>query len=174
MSTNRPTAEISTAAGDSPGDVPASRPVVLDRLNVLVGTWQMEATFQAGYFGPGAPEVTNRDGTTTFEWLQGEFFLVQRFANDHPAAPSGIAIIGVAGEREPFTQHYYDSRGVGRVYFTSLEDRVWKVWREAPGFWQRYKGALSEDGSRIDGAWEGSVDGSNWRHDFDLTYTRVR
>jgi hypothetical protein len=170
--TNRPTPE--TAARDAPGDVPASRPAALDRFDALAGTWQMEATFRADYFGPGVPEVTNRDGRTTFEWLEGKFFLVQRFANDHPAAPSGIAIIGaVVGEQEPLTQHYYDSRGVARVYFTSLENRVWKLWREAPGFWQRYIGTISDDGSRITGAWEGSADGAAWKHDFDLTYNKL-
>lgn len=90
-----------------------------------------------------------------------QFFLTQRFVSEHPAAPSGIAIIGA--ESESFTQHYYDSRGIARVYQMSLDDRVWKVWREAPGFWQRYTGVISDDGSTIKGAWEGPADGREWK-----------
>ena len=48
-----------THAGD-PGDVPAERPTSLDRLDVPIGQWEMEATFEAGYFGPGSPAITGR------------------------------------------------------------------------------------------------------------------
>jgi hypothetical protein len=65
------------------------------------------------------------------------------------------------------TQHYYDSRGVARVYEMSLADGAWKLWREAPGFCQRFSGVLSDDGTRIDGAWQKSDDGAEWTHDFD-------
>jgi hypothetical protein len=161
------------APGGTPGDVPAERPGWLDRLDVLVGRWDMEATFQAGFFGPGSPAVTGR-GQTTFEWLDGRFFLTQRFVNEHPAAPSGIAIIGISPEPGSFTQHYYDSRGVARVYQMTLDGQVWKLWRQAPGFWQRYTGVISEDGSTITGAWEASADGQEWQHDFALTYIKAR
>lgn len=160
-------------APDSPGDIPTERPASLDRLDVLIGQWEMEASFAAGYFGPGTPPITGRGGRTTFEWLAGSFFLTQRFVNEQPAAPSGIAIIGASTDPETFEQHYYDSRGVARVYQMSLEGGVWKLWREAPGFWQRYTGELSADGTTIKGAWEGSADGREWKHDFDLTYIRV-
>ena len=157
---------------DLPGDIPEGRPGALDRLNVLVGRWDTEATFDAGFFGPGSPEVTGR-GRVTFEWLEGRYFLTQRFVNEHPDAPSGIAIIGPSGELDTFAQHYYDSRGVTRVYLMTLEGRELKLWREAPGFWQRYTGVISDDGTTITGAWEASPDGQDWRHDFNLTYVRT-
>jgi hypothetical protein len=156
---------------DSPSDIPAARPPALTRLDALLGEWEMEAYFQADYFAPGSPPVTARGGRTTFEWLVGEFFLIQRFAVDDPA-PSGIAIIGAAPELETFTQHYYDSRGVARDYQMSLEKGVWKLWRDAPGFRQRYAGVFSDDGT-ITGAWEGSSDGNEWTHDFALNYTKI-
>jgi hypothetical protein len=146
---------------DSPGDVPAGRPAWLDRLDGLIGQREMEASFAAGYFGPGIPPMTGRGGRTTFEWLEGRFFLTQRFVNEHPAAPSGIAIIGAGTGPQTFEQHYYDSRGVARVYQMSLDGRVWKLWREAPGFWQCYTGQISDDGTTIKGAWEGSADGTS-------------
>lgn len=157
----------------NPADVPASRPASLDRFDALIGEWEMEASFEAGYFAPDSPAITNRGGRTTFEWLPGRFFLTQRFVSDHPAAPSGIAIIGPTDEPEILSQHYYDSRGVARVYKTSLDQKIWRVWRESPGFWQRYTGVVSDDSGRIDGAWEGSSNGRDWTRDFGLAYIRL-
>jgi hypothetical protein len=133
----------------------------------------MEASFDAGFFGAGAPAMTSRDARTTFEWLEGKAFLIQRFRTDHPTAPSGIAIIGPAAGGDTFLQHYFDSRGVARVYQMSLDAGVWRLWREEPGFWQRYTGAISDDGARITGAWERSADGREWQHDFYLSYIKA-
>jgi hypothetical protein len=155
---------------ESPRDIPGERPARLDRLNVLVGRWEVVATFKAGFLGPGSPETTSR-GRATFEWLDGRCFLIQRFVNEHPT-PSGITIIGTSEDGNAFAQHYYDSRGVARVYGMTLEGREWKLWRESPGFWQRYVGVISDDGTTITGAWDASADGREWRHDFDLTYVR--
>jgi hypothetical protein len=142
--------ELAGHAG-SPGDIPGGRPGSLDRLEVLIGQWEMAATFEAGYFGPSSPAVTSGGGRVTFEWLEGKYFLTQRFVVEHPAAPSGMAIIGVAEDPESFSQHYYDSRGVARVYQMSLDGGIWKVWRDAPGFCQRFTGVISGDGGRDQG-----------------------
>ena len=174
MTANRePQDHAPGAHPDSPGDIPAERPPSLDRLDALIGQWDMEATFGAGYFGPGSPAITGRGGQTTFEWLTGQFFLTQRFINEHPAAPSGIAIIGAGAEPDTFTQHYYDSRGVARIYQMALDGGTWRLWRAAPGFWQRYTGQISDDGNTITGAWEGSADGQDWKHDFGVTYIKT-
>ena len=74
--------------------------------------------------------------------------------------------------------HYFDSRGIARVYAMSLEDGVWTLWREAPDFSsldfaQRFTGTFSDDGTTIVGRWETAHDGATWEHDFDLTYVRV-
>jgi hypothetical protein len=154
-----------------PGDVPAARPASLDRLDVLLGRWQLDVTFEAGRFGPESPAVTDRGGQTTFEWMDGRYFLIQHFTNEHPAAPNGMTIIGLGADPETFVQHYYDSRGVMRNYQMTLRDNVWTLWRESPGFWQRFRGVISDDGNTITGAWEFSPDGQEWQHDFRVIYT---
>ncbi len=58
----------------------------------------------------------------------------------------------------------------GGQHQMSLAAGVWKVWRDAPGFWQRYTGVISADGTSINGAWEYSPDGVDWSHDFTPTY----
>jgi hypothetical protein len=81
-------------------------------------------------------------------------------------------VIGGDESTETYCALYFDSRGVSRIYQMSLNDGVWKMWREAPGFRQRFTGTFSDDGGTIRGYWERSADGSHWEHDFDLTYTK--
>src|SRR5205823_2128094 len=102
-------------------DVPQGpRNPALDRLDAFVGEWSMEAVF------PGAPR-TDATARTVFEWLPGDRFLVQRWEVDHPAAPDGIAIIGFDEGRDLFLQHYFDSRGVARIYEMTVEDGAWTL-----------------------------------------------
>jgi hypothetical protein len=112
-------------------------------------------------------------GRATFEWLEGGAFLVQHSEADHAGVPIATMIIGRDDSAETYCVLYFDSRGVSRVYQMSLVSGVWKMWREAPGFWQRFTGRFSDDGMTITASWEKSGDGSNWKHDFDLTYARV-
>jgi hypothetical protein len=141
------------------------------RLERFIGEWTMRATF------PGAPPVEG--GRVVFEWMTGEQFHIQRWEVPVPEAPDGLAVIGFDDSRGTFLQHYFDSRGIARVYAMSLEDGVWSLWRETPDFSpldfaQRYTGTFSDDGTAIVGHWEIAHDGSTWEHDFDLTYVRVR
>jgi hypothetical protein len=148
-----------------------ARQLALERLDALVGTWSMEATFADA--PPSGPI-----GHTVFEWLPGGQFLVQRWDVPHPDAPDGIAVIGPTADTEAYTQHYFDARGVARLYEMTLDASVWTLVRDAPDFSpldfsQRFTGTLSRDGGVIDGRWELSGDGSLWTHDFDLMYRRV-
>ena len=93
---------------------------------------------------------------------------------DDPVFPRGVMVIGPDAAGERVVQHYFDSRGVARVYEVGFEDGVLRLWRDdEPEFAQRYSGRLSADGATIDGAWEGCEDGTTWRHDFDLSYSKV-
>jgi hypothetical protein len=69
--------------------------------------------------------------------------------------------------------HYDDSRGVVCICPVSLNDDVWKLWRGASGFWQRYTGCSlrrrQDDQGR---AWEGSAEGSQRKHGCGLNYVR--
>jgi hypothetical protein len=143
----------------------------LETLEPFVGEWKLAAAF-----GDGAP--ADIGARVTFEWLPGERFLVQRWEVPIPEAPDGIAIIGDDPESEGnYLQHYFDSRGVARVYKMSVEDGIWKLWRDEPDFSpldfsQRFAGTLGDDGKTITGTWEISHDGETWERDFDLAYTK--
>jgi hypothetical protein len=133
----------------------------LEQLAVLVGEWDVEV-----------PQFPGQRGRAVFEWLEGGAYL--RFHADAPdPAPNATLIIGRDDATDVYTVLHYDSRGVSRVYQMTFGDRIWKIWRQAPGFWQRFAATLSEDGRSIRAAWEKSPDGTIWEHDFDLIYTRV-
>lgn len=133
----------------------------LSRLEALVGEWAVEV-----------PQFPGQRGRAIFEWLEGGAYLRLHAAAPDPA-PTSTWVIGRDDSGDTYTALYYDSRGVSRVYQMSFGQGVWKLWREAPGFWQRYSGTLGDDGRSITGAWEKSPDGSSWELDFDLVYTRV-
>jgi hypothetical protein len=145
--------------------------VSLEALEPLVGEWTILSAFD------DTPPV-DIGARVTFEWLPGKQFLIQRWQVPIPEAPDGIAIIGPDPDREgDYLQHYFDTRGVARVYRMSFEGGVWRLWRDeadfsALDFRQRYAGALSDDGRSIHGSWEICHDGTTWQHDFDLTYEK--
>ena len=143
----------------------------LQELDVLVGEWAMDALF------PGLPP-SGPAGRTEFEWMTGGRLLVQRWEVAVAEAPDGIAIIGGAERGGGYLQHYFDSRGVVRVYEMTLRDGVWELLRVKPDFspldfCQRFTGRFSDDGVTIDGRWEKSSHGAAWELDFELRYTRV-
>lgn len=135
---------------------------VLEPLVPLVGEWRLEAF---GGFG-----------RAVFEWTLDGAFLMQRTEVDLPEAPSTLSVIALSPDGG-FTQHYFDSRGVVRTYSMTFADGEWTLLRESEDFSpldfrQRYRGRFSEDGRRIEGAWEIN-EGDKWEKDFDLTYIRL-
>ena len=142
----------------------------------LIGAWTMEAVFPSS--SPAAGMAVEGVARTVFEYLPGEQFVIQRWEVPHPQAPDGIAVIGWDGARGGLVQHYFDSRGVARLYDTSLEDGVWRLSRTAADFSpldfaQRFRGTFDDDGRTLRGAWETSPDGAAWEHDFELIYHRA-
>ena len=129
--------------------------------DALVGDWTTEMTH------PSMPGTVVH-GKSVFELLEGEKFLIQRSRTDHPDFPDSLSVIG---EFDDGTQmHYYDSRGVYRVYEASMSDDVLRFSRDEPGFAQRFEGAV--DDNSITGLWKLCRDGENWADDLAITYRR--
>lgn len=141
-------------------------------LAAFLGEWEMRP--QADWMPDDAPGAR-----VTWEWMPGERFLVSRWEVPVDIAPDGLAVYGWDEGRGTYLQHYFDSRGVARVYEMGLSDGTWTLERTKPdfsdlNFWQRFSGEFSEDGRAITGAWETSRDeGSTWELDFKLAYRRV-
>ena len=70
--------------------------------------------------------------------------------------------------------HYFDSRGVHRIYRLGFDGGAWRLWRDEPGFSQHFTGTIDDDGDRIVGVWELSRDGSHWDRDLEIAFFRRR
>src|SRR5215211_4800784 len=124
----------------------------VERLAPFIGEWRLETSLAP----PGAVRAV-----AVFEWALGGAFLVERSEVDVPEAPDGLCVIApdADADGDGYTQHYFDSRGVVRLYEMGFDGRLWTLTREKADFTpldfaQRYIGELSDDGSRIDGRWE--------------------
>jgi hypothetical protein len=132
----------------------------------FIGRWETEGTH------PMLPGEAIH-GTSAFEWLDGRRFVIWRSNCEHPEIPDAITIIGVTNGE--LSMHYFDSRGVYRVYAASLDQAAWRFWRDAPApdLSQRFTGTFSDDGNTITGRGQVSKDGKTWEGDLDLSYRRV-
>ena len=139
----------------------------MERLTPLIGTWRMETSL-----GSAA-------ATAVFDWGLGGQILMQRIEIDVPEAPDAFCVITPGPRAGGFTQHYFDSRGVNRLYAMTFEEGLWTLLREAPDFSplefsQRFTGRLDDSGATIRGRWESRPLGAAaWETDFDLTYVRA-
>jgi hypothetical protein len=110
-------------------------------------------------------------GSITFEWLDGGRFVVVRSHNDHDLFPDAISVIGAPETGDGLVWEYFDSRGVRRTYGVSLDDGVWRMWRDAAGFDQRFSATLGHDS--FEGLFELATTPGDWKDDLKVTYRRV-
>lgn len=145
---------------------------VLKSLDVFVGDWDTEVSRASFLPDPSGTVI----GHATVDWFeQGAFLVIHQGViqqGEKPAPPFSTWLIGRDESSEMYKVLYFDTRGVSRIYEMSFNDDVWKMWRNDPGFSQRFTGTFSKDGKSISAQWEKSSDGETWEHDFDLTYTK--
>jgi len=147
-----------------------TRHAALDAFGVVVGEWEMTAEF------PGMDPVGG--ATATFEWMEGGMLLVQRWQVPIPEAPDGIAVYGYDEGRGSVLQHYFDTRGVVRLYEASIEGGTWTLERRTGDFsplefGQRFIGKIAGDGTTIEGTWQIADDNETFEKDFEMTYRKV-
>lgn len=161
----------STASGS---DVPVLQPAsptnaALQHLAAFIGEWDIEITSMSFRDDPSAAER----GHVSFEWLESGAFLIQRSEIAAPDFPRSTAIIAPDDAAATYGMLYFDSRGVSRIYKMTFSGGIWTLWRDFPGFAQRFHGTFSDDGNFILARWEKSTDGSGWERDFDIKYRKV-
>jgi hypothetical protein len=114
-------------------------------LDKLVGTWKISG---------------ESEGETTYEWMEGGHFLIQR---GHVTRPEGefayIQIIGYdrmpgAESAENITGRLYTSNGDTLLYTSEADDKTVTIWMGEKGSPAVYKGEWSDDGNTLTGEWE--------------------
>ena len=140
----------------------------------LVGDWTTEATH------PMVPG-TVITGRGRFEWLDGEEFLIFRFHYDHPEFPDAISILG---DTDGLRMHYFDARGVHRLFELTVTDDGWTVVmdRDSPAgsftsdgehFAQRMTYTFDHQDQTMSGKGQLSHDDLHWEDDLEITYRRT-
>jgi hypothetical protein len=138
----------------------------IEALGDFLGEWELEVGL------PGTEDTRRR---VVFEAL-GDV-IVQRTFVPIPEAADTVCII-VGGSDARYVQHYFDSRGVVRLYEMIFDGSTWTLERTKADFspldlCPRYVGTFS-DRETIDSEWQTSDDGREWQRDFQLTYRRMR
>lgn len=116
----------------------------LQALDRLVGTWKLSG---------------DTTGTVSFEWMQGGFFLLQRF----DIVLFGHAVTGmeVIGHLRPFGEEpspeirtrAYDAKGNTLDYVYEIEGDTLTIWGGEKGSPAYFRGEFSPDGRTNVGAW---------------------
>lgn len=143
----------------------------LEPLEPLVGAWRIEASV------PRFDEVPDAAGRAVYEPGVDGAVLFQRTKIDIPEAPDSLGVITPDAAGDDFTLHYFDTRGVVRLYAMTFDGRTWTQKRTAPdfsplSFCQRFRGTPSQDGQTITARWEMAEDCATWELDIELLYTR--
>lgn len=145
--------------------------LMLSDFQPLIGRWTAKKiawSEQTRKLAGGPPSVR---APASFDWTQDGCFLVHTIGGE--GAPLAHWMIGRDETSGAFAVLYADSRGVSRIYEMSLANLVWRIWRTAPGFHQRFTGRISPDRRSVETVWEKSTDGKSWETDFDITYVKV-
>jgi hypothetical protein len=138
------------------------RDPALEPFEALIGEWTTEADHRL-VDGVVA-------GTVTYEWLEGGHFVIQRSRTDDERFPDGISVIGAPESGDGLVAEYFDSRGVRRTYGISLDDGVLRMWRDQPGFDQRFSARLGDD--TFEGVFQLAETPGEWQDDMKVVYRR--
>lgn len=83
------------------------------------------------------------------------------------AAPDDVSAL--AGDAR-LKMHYFDSRGVFRVYDASIDAEALRLWRDAPRLSQRFVGTFVDGGHTMVGHWQICENDVDWQDDLQITY----
>lgn len=118
----------------------------LKSLDRLVGTWELSGDYLKGM--------------STFEWMDGNFFLVQRYDFERPDGQK-VAGIEIIGHERPFgaepgdelKSRAYSNTGDTLDYVYELEGDTLIIWGGEKGSPAYYKGTFSDGGDTLSGGW---------------------
>lgn len=98
--------------------------------------------------------------------LDGAFVRLD-WTYEHSDFPDALALL------TDDAMHYFDVRGVTRIFDLTFRDDGWSMVRLDPEFSQRYT-ATYVGPDTIESEGERSADqGETWEHDFSMSYVRV-
>jgi len=142
----------------------------LDDLQPFIGEWTVEGSHVA------VPNTVIH-GHSVFEWWGDRTFVIHHSTFDHPDFPDSISVIGATQPDSGLALHWFDTRGVNRLFDMTFARGVWTISRKAAGpkdFDQDMHATFSADGNTIASQSRLSEPGAHdMKPDFSVIYTRV-
>ena len=130
----------------------------MNALDRLVGSWEFTMHHSAM-----SEQVTGRQ---RYERVLDGAFVLLHWTYDHPDFPD--AMIFISEER----YHYFDVRGIVRIFDLDVADDGWSMVRLDDDFSQRFTARFTGPDD-IEGSGEASYDaGTTWQPDFTINYRR--
>lgn len=128
-------------------------------LDRLLGRWE----FTMGHCAMAEPVI----GTHVYERVLDGAFVLLRWTYEHPDFPDAMALIS------DDQYHYFDVRGLIRIFQFEIHDAGWSMIRVDDDFSQRTV-ARFEGPDRTECTGDASSDrGITWRHDFSMAMRSV-
>ncbi len=98
----------------------------MDQFEPLIGAWHADGEI------PSDPPM--QVSTETHIERLGELIVI-RTQGTPAEMPDSVSIVGGAPVGEPQPMHYFDSRGVKRLYLMTVEGSTWRIWRAPSEDW---------------------------------------
>jgi Protein of unknown function (DUF1579) len=146
----------------------------MQQLKPFVGHWAMEGRQYDSPFGPAA----RIRATQTYEWLQGEHFLIHRFDGHVGSSEAAcVEIIGYETSKLAYRYRTFYNNGRTAEWLGREHDDAWVL----TGVWQMPNGSFTvrcttqfdEDQHAMTGLWEYSTDQSKWKIFWDVKAQRA-
>jgi hypothetical protein len=126
---------------DQVADLPKTPHPELRKLQPIVGRWRITG-----------PEVK---GEVTYEWMEGGFFLIQRFdLVNFGSHHKGIEYAGWDDDTGTVRSRLMGTDGARFTYTYALDGNVYTYWFGEKGSPTFSRGTISDDGREIVGRWE--------------------
>ncbi len=113
----------------------------LRQLDRLEGEWDVTGSFLTG--------------TVSFQWMEGEFYLIQRVdAEAGGRTIRGIEYIGFDEDTQTLRSHYMDIHGANFTYTWELDGDTLRTWFGEKDSNNFFVGRFAPDGSSYSGDWQ--------------------
>jgi len=136
------------------GKIPSKLYPALKTLEPFLGKWKVSGGFV--------------EGTVSFEWLEGGYFLVQNIDIMHGnQVIKGLEYIGFDEDTQTLRSHYMDNNGSNFTYTWEVKGKTIRIWfgnKDSDNF---FEGMFEDNGKSYSGNWQWPGGG------YEATMTRV-